>query len=60
MYEIRDNQVVRVTEGIQPITAEQISADIDALNKTIEDFKKQVELLTIDLEIVRKLESELK
>lgn len=60
MYEIRDNQVVKVTEGTQPITSEQISADIDALNKTIEDFKKQVELLTIDLEIVRKLESELK
>ncbi|GEM_PF-5460505 len=60
MYEIRDNQVVRVTEGIQPITSEQISSDIDALNKTIEDFKKQVELLTIDLEIVRKLEAELK
>lgn len=60
MYEIRDNQVVKVTEGTQPITSEQISADIDALNKTIEDFKKQVELLTIDLKIVRKLESELK
>lgn len=60
MYEIRDNQVVRVTEGIQPITSEQISSDIDALNKTIEDFKKQIDLLTIDLEIVRKLEAELK
>ena len=60
MYEIRDNQVVRVTEGIQPITSKQISSDIDALNKTIEDFKKQIDLLTIDLEIVRKLEAELK
>jgi len=60
MYEIRDNQVVKVTEGITPVTSVQIQTEIDSIKTVIEDMNKQVELMSIDLDIVLKLESELK
>lgn len=45
MYEIRDNQVVKITEGVTPITSTQIEEEINSLKLIIEDMNIQVKIL---------------
>ncbi len=59
MYEIRDNQVVKITEGITPITSTQIEEEINSLKLIIEDMNIQVKILKEELTIVKNLESQL-
>lgn len=59
MYEIRDNQVVKITEGITPITSTQIEEEINSLKLIIEDMNIQVKILEEELTIVKNLESQL-
>ena len=59
MYEIRDNQVVKITEGITPITSSQIEEEINSLKLIIEDMNIQVKILEEELTIVKNLESQL-
>ena len=60
MYEIRDNQVVKVTEGVIPTSSKEMEENINNLKLAIEDQTRQVEVLVAELEIIKKLESELK
>lgn len=59
MYEIRDNQVVKITEGITPVTSTQMEEEINSLKLIIEDMNIQVKLLEEELTIVKNLESQL-
>ena len=59
MYEIRDNQVVKITEGITPVTSTQIEEEINSLKLIIEDMNIQVKILKEELTIVKNLESQL-
>ena len=59
MYEIRDNQVVKITEGITPITSTQMEEEINSLRLIIEDMNIQVKILEEELTIVKNLESQL-
>ena len=59
MYEIRDNQVVKITEGITPITSTQMEEEINSLKLIIEDMNIQVKILEEELTIVKNLESQL-
>lgn len=59
MYEIRDNQVVKITEGITPVTSTQIEEEINSLKLTIEDMNIQIKKLEEELTIVKNLESQL-
>ena len=59
MYEIRDNQVVKITEGVTPITSTQIEEEINSLKLIIEDMNIQVKILKEELTIVKNLESQL-
>ncbi len=59
MYEIRDNQVVKITEGVTPVTSTQIEEEINSLKLTIEDMNIQIKKLEEELTIVKNLESQL-
>ena len=59
MYEIRDNQVVKITEGITPVTSTQMEEEINSLRLIIEDMNIQVKILEEELTIVKNLESQL-
>lgn len=59
MYEIRDNQVVKITEGITPVTSTQMEEEINSLKLTIEDMNIQIKKLEEELTIVKNLESQL-
>lgn len=59
MYEIRDNQVVKITEGITPVTSTQMEEEINSLRLIIEDMNIQVKILKEELTIVKNLESQL-
>ncbi len=59
MYEIRDNQVVKITEGVTPITSTQIEEEINSLKIVIEDMNIQIKKLEEELIIVKNLESQL-
>mgnify|MGYP000873211535 FL=1 len=59
MYEIRDNQVVKITEGITPVTSTQMEEEINSLKLIIEDMNIQVKILEEELTIVKNLESQL-
>ena len=59
MYEIRDNQVVKITEGITPVTSTQIEEEINSLKLIVEDMNIQIKKLEEELTIVKNLESQL-
>lgn len=59
MYEIRDNQVVKITEGITPVTSTQMEEEINSLKLIVEDMNIQVKILEEELTIVKNLESQL-
>ena len=59
MYEIRDNQVVKITEGITPVTSTQMEEEINSLRLIIEDMNIQIKKLEEELTIVKNLESQL-
>jgi len=59
MYEIRDNQVVKITEGVTPITSTQIEEEINSLKLIVEDMNIQIKKLEEELTIVKNLESQL-
>lgn len=59
MYEIRDNQVVKITEGVTPVTSTQMEEEINSLKLIIEDMNIQVKILEEELTIVKNLESQL-
>ena len=59
MYEIRDNQVVKITEGMTPVTSTQMEEEINSLKLIIEDMNIQVKILEEELTIVKNLESQL-
>lgn len=59
MYEIRDNQVVKIIEGITPVTSTQMEEEINSLRLIIEDMNIQVKILEEELTIVKNLESQL-
>jgi hypothetical protein len=59
MYEIRDNQVVKITEGVTPVTSTQIEEEINSLKLIVEDMNIQIKKLEEELTIVKNLESQL-
>jgi hypothetical protein len=59
MYEIRDNQVVKITEGVTPVTSTQIEEEINSLKLVVEDMNIQLKKLEEELTIVKNLESQL-
>ena len=62
MYEILDGNVVKreSIEVITPITSDDISNEIKSLNSTIIDLTKTKDKLSTDLDIVLKLEGQIK
>lgn len=62
MYEILDGNVVKreSVEVIKPITSEDISNEIKSLDDIITDLTKTKDKLSADLEIVLKLEEQIK
>jgi len=62
MYEILDGNVVKreSVEVIIPITSEDISNEIKSLDDIITDLTKTKDKLSADLEIVLKLEEQIK
>ena len=59
MYEIRDNQVVKITESVTPVTSAQIEEEINSLKLIVEDMNIQIKKLEEELTIVKNLESQL-
>jgi len=59
MYEIRDNQVVKIAESVTPVTSAQIEEEINSLKLIVEDMNIQVKILEEELTIVKNLESQL-
>ena len=59
MYEIRDNQVVKIAESVTPVTSAQIEEEINSLKLIVEDMNIQIKKLEEELTIVKNLESQL-
>ena len=51
--------MVKITEGITPVTSTQMEEEINSLRLIIEDMNIQVKILEEELTIVKNLESQL-